>query len=115
MTENRRVKLSSSTKGSASWVYMSDAGDLIVEKYDYDQMAEDSFGNDVAFLLTIPAKQKQRMLDLLRTPVVGHGSGADQDDLLLDLMAQRFHSYFEIQEWLDSKDVRYDKKFDSHA
>lgn len=107
------VKLSGGVPGTATFVYGGPDGGLVIELYDHRPQAEDSFGNDVAFLLHIAAEEKPRLVALLRDP--GQPAGASDDAELLGLLRDRFRDYYDVQRWLDANAVPYRKEFDSWA
>jgi hypothetical protein len=106
---SERVKLRGGPEGSASWAYVVESGDLVVECYDYGEEAQAAFGNDVAFLVTVAAADKPTVFERLG------GEGAYADAALLDLIASRFASYFEARKWLDDEGLAYRHDFDGWA
>ena len=106
---SERAKMRGGPDGSTSWAYVTEAGDLVVECYDYGAEAEASFGHDVAFLVTVAAADKAAVFERLG------GQGAFTDAALLDLVAERFASYFEARKWLDAEGVPYRHDFDGWA
>lgn len=105
---DERIKLSGSPEGSTSWVYVTEDGSLVVEFYDYGE-ARDHFGTDVAFLVTVPPAWKPQVLERLDV-VVDYS-----DRTLLDRLAERFGSYFEIKAWLEAERIPFHHEFDSWA
>jgi hypothetical protein len=109
MSDAGRVRLRGGPEGSASWAYATEAGDLVVECYDYGKEANAHFGTDVAFLVTVAAADKARVFARLG------GEGTVTDAVLLDLIAARFASYFDARRWLDDERIPYRHDFDSWA
>jgi len=109
MSERERVKLRGGPEGSVSWVYLTEGGDLVVECFDYSEEANDHFGNDVAFLVTVAATDKARVFERLG------GEGMCSDAALVALVEARFASYFEARRWLDDEGVQYQHEFDAWA
>lgn len=125
--------LKASPPGSTTWIYIEDDGSLVVEFYDHGKEAESAFGNDVAFLLKVPADQKGPLLEALRNEspepseasrpgqgrwwrrIRGTGGQRNIDVALLDELERRFGSYFEVRRWFDAKGVGYSHEFDSWA
>jgi len=109
MSDAGRVRLRGGPEGSASWAYATEAGDLVVECYDYGAEAEAHFGNDVAFLVTVASGDKARVFARLG------GEGTPTDAALVALVAAHFASYFEARRWLDDEGIPYRHDFDSWA
>ena len=111
----KRVKLKGVLERTASSAEIRSDGSLVIELYDFSGEAEMRFGNDVAFLLTITADDKGRMLSRL---MAGRGEGPgvpDGDELLLRLIRERFADYYAVKQWLDESQIPYQKEFDSWA
>jgi hypothetical protein len=91
----QRIELSGGLEKTVCWMEIKDNGSLIAELYDFSTDAQNWFGNDVAFLLTV------------------HRS--DKDRLLLALLQERFDSYYAFKEWLAARQIPFETAFDSWA
>lgn len=107
------VKLAGGLPGTATFLYSGPDDSLIIELYDHSEKAEATFGNDVAFLLHIAAKDKPRILMLLEEDF--ERSGASNGPDIFDLLRDRFDDYYELQRWLDANRIPYRKEFDPWA
>lgn len=110
-----RVRLAGGLKGTASSAEIREDGSLVVELYDFSEDAQNHFGNDVAFLLIVPASEKPRLLSLL---VKGHNMKrrrGNQDHLLLHHIKDHFVDYYAFKKWLEEYGITYEKEFDSWA
>ena len=112
-TKNKHAKLEGGLKNTASSVEIKENGDLVVELYDFSESAQDHFGNDVAFLLTVSSSDKQSIQSALANNQDVKDN--DQDTVLLELIKNKFLSYYEVKEWLDKLGIAYKKEFDSWA
>ena len=111
MTQNDdcRMRLKGGPEHTVSWVYLRDDGSLIVEYFDHSEKAHECVGEDVAWLLTVDAADKTRLLDLLLGSDASRGE-RDIDQILLQAMADRVDSYFDAQTWFDEHGIPYRKE-----
>jgi len=113
MAENR-VKLRGILAHTASWAMIGADGGLVIELYDFSAEAHRWLGNDVAFLLKIGVADKAEALRRLRT--AGHFADAyDGDAALLQLVAQRFDDYYDVERWLNEQGIPFRKEFEPWA
>jgi hypothetical protein len=77
-------------------------------------MAEDWFGNDVAFSVTVAAGEHARMLALMSVDGSA-GVCAIEDNALPATLVARFASYFEVKAWLETHGVPFATEFDNWA
>ena len=118
MTDNddhNSVRLQGGPEHTASSVEIREDGSLVIEFYDFSSHAEDCFGNDVAYLLFVDARQAARMLSLLLDEEEHTARPKDSKALLLQLLSRRFPSYFELKAWLEANGITFRKEFDSWA
>ena len=114
MMAERRVKLRGVLAQTASWATIGEDGSLVVELYDFSDVAHTWLGNDVAFLLELGAAAKDAMLTKLldgQPPL----NGSDDDALLLHLVAKRFDDYYAVQQWLNDQGIPFRKQFEPWA
>lgn len=111
---HRRVKLRGVLERTASTAEVRSDGALVVELYDFSPNAHAWFGNDVAFLLTVAAGEKDAMLSKL-TAGRDVGPGSDADDLLLALIEERFSDYYAVKRWLEAHAIPFETEFDARA
>ena len=114
MNFDKRVPLRGILPHTASVVAIDDDGGLVVELYDFSPEAHTWLGNDVAFLLHVGAGEKDEALRRLlqgRQPP----DAADRDALLLQLLAERFTDYYDVQRWFEAERIPFRKEFDPWA
>jgi hypothetical protein len=114
MTAERRVKLRGVLAQTASWAIIADDGNLVVELYDFSDAAQKWLGNDVAFLLKLDSEQKDAALARLLSGEP-RPSASDDDTLLLQLVAERFADYYDVERWLNDQGIPFRKEFEPWA
>jgi hypothetical protein len=112
--EKKRVKLKGVLENTTTSVEIMDDGSMVIEFYDFSKEAESSFGNDVAYILTVNCSEKEKVL-LRLAKKQEMTDNLDKDKILLRLMEEQFKDYFEIQEWLQANGIEYRKSFDPWA
>jgi hypothetical protein len=113
--KKRRVKLKGVLEHTSTSVEIKDDGSLVVEFYDFSDEAQNRFGNDVAYTLTVNSSDKDKILLHLMSK---HGLKSDlqnKDELLLQLIEEQFRDYYGIQEWFKINEIPYQKDFDPWA
>jgi len=100
MTE--KTKLRGGPQKTVTWVWLEDA-QLKVEYYDFSQDAQDMFGNDIAYILTVRAMSKLYSIT------------KQNESSLIDWLKEKFQSYFEIKGWLEENEIGFDRETDSWA
>ncbi|MDB5072626.1 MAG: hypothetical protein JWM87_3737 [Candidatus Eremiobacteraeota bacterium] len=114
MSTDKRVKLRGVLDHTASSAEIDTAGDLVVELYDFSDDAHTWLGNDVAFQLVLDAAGKDAVLQRLRSADAAP-AGADNDELLLGLVQERFCDYYAMKQWLEEQGIPYRKVFEPWA
>jgi hypothetical protein len=111
----KSVALKNGPTGVVTTVRTTLDGCLVVDCYDFSEEAHGTFGNDVAFHLKVDPKETRRVLQLL----LGEGQPVPapfvRDARLLDLIASRFTSYFDVLGWMQENGIAFDKTFDPWA
>ncbi len=107
------VKIEGGLDKTASSVEIKENGNLVVEFYDFSDSAQSQFGNDVAFLMVISPDNKKLILSKLLDNQ--ETIEDDTDTLLLQLIKDTFSSYYEVQVWLNTTAIPYEKEFDPWA
>jgi len=113
MTAEKRVKLRGVLDRTATSATIDADGSLIVELYDFSPEAHRWLGNDVAFLLKIDAAEKAGALRRLRA--ARHCADAYDDAALLQLLAERFDDYYDVERWLNDEGIPFRKEFEPWA
>ena len=92
----QKIQLPGGPDKTVTWIWLDPAsGQLKIEFYDFSELAQQMFGNDIAYTLSI-AGDELRKLYLL----------AKQDEhSLIDWALKTFRSYFEIRHWLDENGI----------
>jgi hypothetical protein len=100
MTE--KTKLSGGPDKTATWIWL-EVGQLKVEFYDFSETAQQMFGNDIAYMITVHDMN-------------GLFSVTKQDRTsIISWTAAKFQSYFGIKKWLEKNEFGFDKEIDSWA
>jgi hypothetical protein len=112
-TKNKRVKLEGGLSKTSSSAEIEANGNLVIEFYDFSDSAQSQFGNDVAILMVISPDDKKLMFSKL----LDHQEAIedDTDTLLLQIIKDKFSSYYEVQAWLNTAAMPYEKRFDPYA
>jgi hypothetical protein len=113
MTDDLKRKLKGGLKGAASWVSIKEDGSLEVETFDYSDGANSSFGNDVAFMVTVDPEHFPALLERLEWK--GEYPGEVGLAGLLEAVQQRFSNYFDFKDWLGKQGIPFSTQFDSRA
>ena len=108
------MKLRGVLAQTASTAAIEADGSLVVELYDFSDAAHTWLGNDVAFLLTLGPGEKSELLTRL-LPDDEPVRTADRDALLLNLLAERFDDYYDVERWLTDQAIPFRKEFDPWA
>ena len=109
------VDLKGGLKHTTSSAQIKSDGTLIIELYDFSSEAEKWLGNEVAFLLKVSADDKSKMLSCLLGRQNQKLDESQGDDLLLQLIGERFTDYYEVKQWIEDNEIPYEKEFDPWA
>src|SRR5512138_41189 len=98
----KKVKLTGGPDKTVTWVWL-DGGQLKVEYYDFSKSAQNMFGNDIAWTITVNDLNK-----LL--------SAVNKDrSSLIEWMEEYFKSYFGIKQWLEENGIDFSIERESWA
>jgi hypothetical protein len=100
MTE--KTKLSGEFEKSATWIWLEN-GQLKAEFYDFSELAQRMFGNDVAYTLTV--NEMPKLFSLTK----------HDDASLIRWIEANFKSYFGIKKWLEENNVGFSVEIESWA
>ena len=114
-SQPKRVRLRGGPEDTASSVSIEPDGSMVVELYDFSAQAEQGFGNDVAFLLTVQSSDTDALLAALLDGKESHSGDIDRGGLILRVMEERFASYFKVKEWLEERGIPFGTRFDPWA
>ena len=92
MTE--KIKLSGGLDKTTTWVWI-DNGHLKVEFYDFSEIAQEMFGNDIAYVLTV--EEMDRLFALVKR----------DENSLTPWVAENFMDYFGIERWLKDNEISF--------
>jgi hypothetical protein len=109
------VDLKGGLEHTASSAQIKSDGSLVVQLYDFSSEAEKWFGNEVAFLLKVSPSDKGKMLSCLLGGQKQMVDESQEDDLLLQLLKERFTDYHDVKQWMEENEIPYEKEFDSWA
>ena len=102
---DQRVKLTGGPEKTVTWIWLDPetGGQLKVEFYDFSELAQRMFGNDIAYVLTVNEMTKLYSL-------------AKQDETsLIQWMDENFKSYFSIKKWLEENGIDFSIERESWA
>lgn len=102
MPETTKVKLSGGPEKTATWIWL-EKGQLKVDFYDFSELAQRMFGNDIAYTLTVDNMEK--LYSLVR----------QEEEFLIAWLQQKYKSYFEIKNFLEENEVAFHKEIESWA
>ena len=100
-----KLKLSGGPEKTVTWIWLDpeEGSQLKVEYYDFSELAQRMFGNDIAYTLTVKAMAKLFSL-------------TNQDEAsLINWMMGEFKNYFEIKRWLEENRIDFSVKIESWA
>ena len=100
MTE--KVKLTGGLDKTVTWIWLED-GQLKVEYYDFSELVQQKFGNDIANTITVNEMDQ----------LFFHAHQAEPS--ILPWMAEKFKSYFGIKHWLEENKVGFSVERESWA
>jgi hypothetical protein len=100
MTE--RIKLTGRLDKTVTWIWLEDSR-LKVEFYDFSETAQQMFGNDIAYILTV--NEMAKLYTLVKQDKTS----------LIQWMAENFRSYFEIKQWLEENRIGFSKEVEPWA
>lgn len=115
MKTEKLVDLKGGLKHTTSSAKIKSDGTLIMELYDFSSEAEKWLGNEVAFLLKVSASDKSKMLSCLLGGQNKMLDESQEDDLLLQLILERFTDYYEVKQWIEEHKIPHEKEFDPWA
>ena len=95
MDEIKKVKLSGGPDKSVTWIWLEpeSGGQLKVEYYDFSEAAQNLFGNDIAYTVTVHEMEKL------------YSAVNKNESSLLEWMKMYFKSYFGIKKWLEENGI----------
>jgi hypothetical protein len=101
MTE--KVKLTDGPEKTVTWIWLDNDGQLKVEFYDFSEIAQRLFGNDIAYTITI--NEMTKLLSVTR----------QSETSLIPWMTENFRSYFDIKKWLEENSIAFSIERESWA
>ena len=102
MTNNEpvsRVRLPGGPEQTISSVFVDEQTALVFE----------FFGNDIAIMIVVAPEWRRALAIALGLPEDA------RDASVLAACAERFHSYFDVQPWLERNGIPFEKEFESQA
>jgi hypothetical protein len=97
-----RTKLTGGPEKTVTWVWLEPetGGQLKVEFYDFSELAEKMFGNDIAYTITV--NEMDKLFSLIEAA-------------LIPWLKESFKSYFGIKQWLEEHKIGFTVEIESHA
>ena len=104
MTDGR-VKLSGGPEKTVTWIWLDleTGGQLKIEFYDFSELAQRMFGNDIAYTITV--SEMTKLLEFSR----------QDKESLIKWMSEKFQSYFDIKHWLEENEIGFSVEIESWA
>lgn len=102
---DQRVKLTGGPEKTVTWIWLDPetGGQLKVEFYDFSELAQRMFGNDIAYILSVNEMAKLYSL------------AKQEETSLIQWMDENFKSYFGIKKWLEENDIDFSIERESWA
>jgi hypothetical protein len=97
-----KAKLTGGPEKTITWIWLED-DQLKVEYYDFSQEAQNAFGNDIAYILTI--NEMEKLFSITN----------QNENSVIDWLTRNFQSYFGIKQWLEENGIGFEKQIDSWA
>jgi hypothetical protein len=97
-----KVKLTGGLDKTVTWIWLEE-GQLKVEYYDFSEAAQDAFGNDIAYILSVNDMKKLYELSECN------------ENSIIQLISGKFSNYFEIKNWLEENTIDFEKHTDHWA
>lgn len=102
MHEATKVKLSGGPEKTVTWVWL-EKGKLKVEFYDFGESAQQLFGNDIAWTLTVTEMEELFSI-------------TEQDEAsLIPWLHENYKSYFAIKKLLEERGIAFHNEIESRA
>lgn len=97
-----KTKLTGGPEKTVTWIWL-ESDQLKVEFYDFSELAQKMFGNDIAYTITVHEMDKLFSL-------IEQGEAA-----LIPWLKESFKSYFAIKRWLEEHKIGFTVEIESHA
>ena len=100
-----KIKLNDSLDKTATWIWLDPetGGQLKVEFYDFSELAQRMFGNDIAYTITV--HEMDKLLSLAK----------HDETSIMQWMTENFQSYFGIKKWLEENEINFSIERESWA
>jgi len=97
-----KVKLTGGLDKTVTWIWLEDS-QLKVEYYDFSEEAQNTFGNDIAYILTV--KEMEKLFSISN----------QNAETLIEWLTKNFQSYFGVKQWLEENKIGFEKEIDNWA
>ena len=102
MSEPDKVKLSGGPEKTVTWIWLEN-GQLKIELYDFSELAQRMFGNDIAYILTV--NEMAKLFTVTKK---------DERSVILWLY-ENYKSYFDIKKLLEESGIAFNREIESWA
>lgn len=102
MSTGIKVKLPGGPQKTVTWVWLEER-QLKVEYYDFSELAQQMFGNDIAHTITVSGMDK--LLSASR----------QTESSVIAWLAENFQSYFEVKRWLEEESIPFSVEMEGWA
>ena len=97
-----KTKLTGGPEKTVTWIWL-EGDQLKVEFYDFSELAQKMFGNDIAY--TITAHEMDKLLSLAK----------HDETSIIPWMTETFQNYFGIKKWLEENGINFSIETESWA
>jgi len=102
MAGTDKIKLTGGLDKTVTWIWLEN-GYLLVEYYDFSDSAQSTFGNDIAYTLTVKGMSKLYSLTMR------------DETSLIPWLVENFTDYFGIERWLKENEIDFSIERESWA
>ena len=101
----QKIKLDGGPEKTVTWIWLDPetGGQLKIEFYDFSELAQRMFGNDIACTITVD--EMTRLFTATK----------QSETSLIPWMSGNFNSYFGIKKWLEENEIGFSVERESWA
>lgn len=111
----RKIKLNEVLPKTSTTVYLKADESLYVDHYDFSPDANDRFGNDIAFTITISKTEKEKWFAMLVNETPDFSADEDFEARIFELIAKRFSGFYNLKKELKEKGISVEEGTDDWA
>jgi hypothetical protein len=99
---DERITLTGGPEKTVTWIWL-ERGQLKVELYDFSKVAQNMFGNDIAYTITL--RDMNKFYSITK----------QNEASILPWIDGNFQSYFDIRSWLEQNAIEFSVERESWA